>query len=298
MYTKEKRAEHFCIHRSRRSRRKFDLVSVGVKMQFPKQSKKNCKTELWQNRRGKSGDRRVRKPSVMILQIQKRCHALQSSGRMIQSNNNNALNARMASRGSILKVNRGNAKQNRVKWQGRRVVKVENLFTGIVQGKAVVKRIDRKGNDFQSLDVEFPGGSIDGVQIGGSVAINGTCLTVVETRPEEKVARFDVIEETLRRTNLGGLVENSNVNFERSAKMGDEIGGHTVSGHVHTIARVVSVEKTEDNVRMEFKLDDSSWAKYILPKGFVAVDGCSLTVGNVSSEDGVFCVYLIPETLR
>eukprot|EP00890_Picochlorum_soloecismus_P005490 jgi/Picsp_1/5942/NSC_03299-R1_riboflavin synthase subunit alpha len=232
----------------------------------------------------------------MILQVQKRCNALLSCGGMIQSNINIAENSLMVSRGSTLKGNRGKVRQNRVKW--RRVVQVENLFTGIVQGKAVVKRIDRKGNEFQSLDVEFPGCSIDGVQIGGSVAINGTCLTVVGTRPEEKVARFDVIEETLRRTNLGELIENSNVNFERSAKMGDEIGGHTVSGHVHTIARVVSVEKTEDNVKMEFKLDDISWAKYILPKGFIAVDGCSLTVGNVSYADGVFCVYLIPETLR
>lgn len=234
----------------------------------------------------------------MMMLVQKQCIALVSWGRVTRSNSNIDTNISIISSGSIFKANVVKVRQNRVTWQGRRVVKVENLFTGIVQGKAVVKRIDRKGNEFQSLDVEFPGCSIDGVQIGGSVAINGTCLTVVETRPGEKVARFDVIEETLRRTNLGGLVENSNVNFERSAKMGDEIGGHTVSGHVHTIARVVSVEKTEDNVKMEFKLDDVSWAKYILPKGFIAVDGCSLTVGNVSYEDGVFCVYLIPETLR
>ena len=108
--------------------------------------------------------------------------------------------------------------------------------------------------------------------------------------------RFDVIGETLKRTNLGFLKEGSPINFERSAKVGDEIGGHTVSGHVHTTATIVNVHQTEDNLRLEFELQDPSWIKYILPKGFVAVDGCSLTVGEVTDKS--FSVYLIPETLR
>lgn len=148
--------------------------------------------------------------------------------------------------------------------------------------------------DFASFEVGFPPGRVDGIQIGASVALNGTCLTVVAQ--DGDALRFDVIGETLRRTNLGRLAEGSAVNYERSARVGDEIGGHTVSGHVHTTARVACVTDTENNRRLEFELRDAEWAKYILPKGFVSVDGCSLTVGEVTENS--FSVYLIPETLR
>lgn len=84
------------------------------------------------------------------------------------------------------------------------------------------------------------------------MAINGTCLTVTEQRGP--VLRFDVMAETLRRTNLGALDVGSPVNFERSARVGDEIGGHTVSGHVHTTAQIVKVTDTENNRRVEFKV--------------------------------------------
>lgn len=164
---------------------------------------------------------------------------------------------------------------------------------GIVQGKAHVRSIVRKP-EFSSFEIEFPPEATSHVQIGASVAINGTCLTVV--RQTDNILHFDVIGETLRRTNLGELNEGSPVNYERSAKVGDEIGGHTVSGHVQTTARICRIDSTEDNVRMEFELRDSTWIKYVLPKGFVSVDGCSLTVGEVT--DGGFSVYLIPETLR
>ncbi|KAL4448893.1 hypothetical protein ABPG77_007610 [Micractinium sp. CCAP 211/92] len=176
----------------------------------------------------------------------------------------------------------------------RRGVQVQNLFTGIVQGTATVRSVERRGTDFACFDIELPAVRADGVQIGASVAINGTCLTVVAQ--EGATLRFDVMGETLRRTNLGGLDSGSAVNFERSARVGDEIGGHTVSGHVHTTARIVDVQDSENNKRVEFELADPSWMKYILPKGFVSVDGCSLTVGEVT--DTTFSVYLIPETLR
>eukprot|EP00887_Chlorella_sp_A99_P007256 scaffold2.g7256.t1 len=174
---------------------------------------------------------------------------------------------------------------------------VHNLFTGIVQGKGTVQAIDRK-QDFQSFDIELPSRRGAGVAIGASVAINGTCLTVVEQRGD--VLRFDVIGESLRRTNLGLLQEGSAVNFERSARMGDEIGGHTVSGHVHTTARIVGVEETENNRRLEFELDGKDWIKYVLPKGFISVDGCSLTSLRAACRvrTPTSRVYLIPETLR
>lgn len=166
------------------------------------------------------------------------------------------------------------------------------LFTGLVQGTAKVVSFDNVG-DFARLKLEFPKGTLDGILIGASVACNGTCLTVVET--EGDVACFDLIVETLRATNLGELVPGSYVNYERSARVGDEIGGHTVSGHVHAKATIVEQEDTENNRRVVFELDPK-WSKYILPKGFVAVDGCSLTVGETSP--GRFNVWLIPETIR
>jgi len=185
------------------------------------------------------------------------------------------------------------------------------LFTGIVQGKAQVQSISSLGSkvaewdgdtyDMRTFKVAFPKNSGYGdmrtVTIGASIALNGTCLTVTETDLAGNTATFDVIEETLKRTNLGSLREGSAVNFERSARVGDEIGGHTVSGHVQTTARIDSVTTGDGKTRMDFSLSDPFWKKYVLQKGFVSIDGCSLTVGETTGEGG-FCVYLIPETLR
>ena len=185
------------------------------------------------------------------------------------------------------------------------------LFTGIVQGKAQVQSISSLGSkvaewdgdtyDMRTFKVAFPKnsgyGDMSTVTIGASIALNGTCLTVTETDLAGNTATFDVIEETLKRTNLGSLREGSAVNFERSARVGDEIGGHTVSGHVQTTARIDSVTTGDGKTRMDFSLSDPFWKKYVLQKGFVSIDGCSLTVGETTGEGG-FCVYLIPETLR
>ena len=181
---------------------------------------------------------------------------------------------------------------------------------GIVQGTARVARVDARPDGTRAFDVAFPGAAAAGAAIGASVALNGTCLTVVAA-PAPGTLRFDVIPESLRRTNLGLLKEGDAVNFERSARVGDEVGGHTVSGHVHTTAALIARSDAESaassgaapregwlagDVRLDFRLADASYIKYVLAKGFVAVDGCSLTVGEVSADG--FSVYLIPETLR
>ncbi|WIA34102.1 hypothetical protein OEZ86_012476 [Tetradesmus obliquus] len=181
------------------------------------------------------------------------------------------------------------------------------MFTGIVQGTAEVAQLDTKEN-FRSFRIQFPAGRTENIQIGASVAINGTCLTV--TAIDGDVLSFDVMAETLRATSLGNLQLGSKVNFERSARVGDEIGGHNVSGHVHCTASIIQVEDTANNRRLSFRLSDPKFAKrlsfrlsdpkfskYMLPKGFIAVDGCSLTVGEVW-DDACFSVYLIPETMR
>ncbi|CAD7703736.1 unnamed protein product [Ostreobium quekettii] len=166
------------------------------------------------------------------------------------------------------------------------------LFTGIVQGRARVRAVDRR-EGLTSLVVELPEGGAAGLKVGASVAIDGTCLTATGVVGRE--VAFDVVGETLRRTGLGKLREGSLVNYERSARVGDEVGGHNTSGHIHTTAQIASIESTADNCRMLVQVG-SEWLKYILPKGFIALDGVSLTVGEVLPD--AFSVYLIPETLR
>ena len=170
------------------------------------------------------------------------------------------------------------------------------LFTGLVQGKARVESFENLNDEFARLTLRFPGNALEGISLGASVAVNGTCLTV--TAVDGDAASFDLIVETLRATNLGKLIAGSEVNYERSARVGDEIGGHTVSGHVHCTAEIVEVVDSEHNRKVVFETSDRALIKYVLPKGFIAIDGCSLTVGDVDKATGRFNVWLIPETLR
>ncbi|MFC4258610.1 riboflavin synthase subunit alpha [Marinobacter lacisalsi] len=166
------------------------------------------------------------------------------------------------------------------------------MFTGIVQGVATVESLESRPG-LTTFVIGFPEDSVAGVTIGASVAINGTCLTV--TAQEGNQLWFDAMQETLRMTTLGLLEPGSRVNFERAARIGDEIGGHLLSGHVHTTARVVSREQPENNCTLTFEVP-AAWQKYLFPKGYIAVNGASLTIGDVA--DNRFNVHLIPETLR
>lgn len=166
------------------------------------------------------------------------------------------------------------------------------MFTGIVQGVAEVVEVAPK-TGLHTLKVRFPETSVTDVTIGASVALNGTCLTVV--RQQGQSLEFDVMMETLACTTLGNLAPGDRVNFERAARIGDEIGGHLLSGHIHTKARVITIETPENNRRLTFEVG-SQWMKYIFPKGYIAINGASLTVGETTPSS--FSVYLIPETLR
>jgi riboflavin synthase len=168
------------------------------------------------------------------------------------------------------------------------------MFTGIVQGKANIKSIFSTGN-FNTFTIEFPVNALEGLQRGASVAINGTCLTVTEFDYADSWAKFDVIDETLARTNLGDLVENSAVNYERSAKFGDEVGGHIMSGHIQCATPLLSIKKTINNYALELKTP-VGLLPYLLTKGYVGLNGCSLTLGEVT--DNSFWIHLIPETLN
>ena len=167
------------------------------------------------------------------------------------------------------------------------------MFTGIVQGMGRVVSVEQPATDFRTHTVELPEDMAGGLQTGASVAHNGCCLTVTET--DGRTARFDLMAETLDKTNLGRLKAGDLVNLERAARFGDEIGGHLMSGHITATTEILLIERIEHNTTMHFALP-AALKPYILPKGFVGLDGCSLTIGNVGEDS--FCVHLIPETLR
>ena len=156
-----------------------------------------------------------------------------------------------------------------------------------------VVSVEQPAADFRTHTVELPEDMAGGLQTGASVAHNGCCLTVTET--DGRTARFDLMDETLDKTNLGRLKAGDLVNLERAARFGDEIGGHLMSGHITATTEILRIERTEHNTTMHFALP-AALKPYILPKGFVGLDGCSLTIGSVGEDS--FCVHLIPETLR
>lgn len=170
------------------------------------------------------------------------------------------------------------------------------MFTGIVQGKATVQATTQVGRN-KRLDIVFPAGVMLSQQLGASVAINGVCLTVAEIGHD--VLTFDVIDTTLALTNIGLLQTGDVVNFERAAKMGDEVGGHVMSGHIMTSVTVSRIEKIEESVHIRFTTDrqeEVDARRYLFNKGYVGLNGASLTISDIGND--WLEVSLIPETLR
>ncbi len=162
------------------------------------------------------------------------------------------------------------------------------MFTGIIAGVGYVTEATLS-KEILRLGIKTTQGQ--GLIIGASVAVDGVCLTAV--KQEDDVVFFDVISETLSKTTLGSLKKDSKVHIERSLKLGDELGGHLVSGHVHGVGRVTSLQTSPWVMSIEVS---PQLSKYIFEKGFISLAGASLTV--VSVRDHVFSVALIPETLK
>jgi riboflavin synthase len=159
------------------------------------------------------------------------------------------------------------------------------MFTGIISAIGAV--VDLKVKEgLLHYAVAFP---FEKIELGASVSIDGVCQTVV--RIDQDRVWFDAIEETLKRTTLDTLAVGRKVNIERAAKMGDEIGGHLLSGHIYCTAKLVRIR---DNI-YTFSMT-SNGAKYLFSKGYIAIDGISLTLVDVWEEG--FTVHLIPETLN
>jgi len=169
------------------------------------------------------------------------------------------------------------------------------MFTGIVQAVATVSVLaDKPG--LRSFTLAFPRGFCEGLEIGASVSVDGVCLTVTE-RVGEDAANFDVMQQSLSLTTLDALKVGSRINVERAARDGAEIGGHPLSGHVDFQAVLASVRNPENNHVMRIAVP-SPWMRYIFAKGYIAVNGASLTVSDANRAEGWFEVWLIPETLR
>ncbi|MDM4764727.1 riboflavin synthase subunit alpha [Pelomonas sp. SE-A7] len=172
------------------------------------------------------------------------------------------------------------------------------MFTGIVQGLAQVAAITERPG-LRSFTLQFPQGFCQDLEIGASVSSDGVCLTVTALHGSDR-ADFDVMQQSLNLTTLSGLQLGSRINVERAARDGAEIGGHPLSGHVDFMARVESIRRPENNHVLRIAVP-APWMRYIFAKGYIAVNGASLTVaeaGRNADGSGWFEVWLIPETLR
>ena len=172
------------------------------------------------------------------------------------------------------------------------------MFTGIVQGIASVHALTDKPG-LRSYTLAFPPGFAQGLAIGASVAVDGTCLTVTALRGND-AAGFDVMQQSLALTTLNSLRVGSAINVERAARDGAEIGGHPLSGHIDFMATLAAIRTPENNRVLRVAVP-TPWMRYVFAKGYIAVNGASLTVAEARRErdgSGWFEVWLIPETLR
>ncbi|HEY0418400.1 MAG TPA: riboflavin synthase [Acetobacteraceae bacterium] len=171
------------------------------------------------------------------------------------------------------------------------------MFTGIVTGMGTIREIVPIGNgEDMRITVEAPWPDTGSIALGASIACAGCCLTAIAVEPDRFVVNAS--SETLSRTTLGAWRVGSRINLERALKLGDELGGHIVAGHVDGVGRVVSAEPEHGSTRWRFAVTDAL-ARFIAPKGSVAVDGVSLTVNEVIDVAGagaIFGVNIIPHT--
>ncbi len=175
-------------------------------------------------------------------------------------------------------------------------IDVLTMYTGIVQGLEKVVEI-RKGNGFVTIIVSDQQGFFADVFIGASVAVNGVCLTVTTIDREQQQIHFDISNVTLELTTLKSLKVGDEVNIERSAKVGTENGGHNLYGHIEGTAQVTQIERRGETLHIDLQIPAGN-IKYFFLKGFIGLNGCSLTVNRVDRVKSEISIDLIPETLR
>ena len=157
------------------------------------------------------------------------------------------------------------------------------MFTGIVAGTGTIREMS--GKEVVRILIDFQSVTTDNLETGASVSIDGTCLTVVEIK--SPIISFDVIPETLQKTTLGSKSAGSSVNLERALKMGDELGGHLLSGHIMGMGEITERVEGKENLDLRISCPNHIM-KFVQEKGYIAIDGISLTIGNV--DETSFCL--------
>ena len=166
------------------------------------------------------------------------------------------------------------------------------MFTGIVSGQGYIHKI-KNNVDYASIAIKAPAGFSKNLKRGASVAVNGVCLTVKKGATD--LLEFDVITETLEKTNFKLLSKSNKVNLERSMKANTEIGGHLVSGHIHGVGVIKNINDRGQTKDLSIQ-PPASLMEYLFYKGYVGLNGCSLTIGKVFKSS--FNIHLIPETIK
>ena len=168
------------------------------------------------------------------------------------------------------------------------------MFTGIVEGIGIIKKFEKKTNTRSAAKMKVDLGNLaKGLKAGHSVAINGVCLTV--TRISRSEAEFEMIGETIKKTDLGKLESGDKVNIERSLKVGDRMEGHFVLGHIDGTGKIINIEKFPKEIKLWIELPNNL-TKYVVKKGSIAIDGISLTLVDIIKNKISVCI--IPHTMK
>jgi len=168
------------------------------------------------------------------------------------------------------------------------------VFTGIIEGQGIVKKFNIKTQNRSAAKMGIDLGNLaKGLQIGDSVAINGVCLTA--THISKNQAEFEMIDETLKKTNLGMIKFGDKVNVERSLKVGERMEGHFVLGHIDGTGKIIKIEKLAKEIKFWIELP-KDLARFVVKKGSITVDGISLTLVDVLKNKISICI--IPHTMK
>lgn len=168
------------------------------------------------------------------------------------------------------------------------------MFTGIIQGVGKIEKISQNTKNRSAFQMTVDlGKHAKGLKVGQSVALNGVCLSA--TKISKNKCDFEMIDETIKQTDLGNLVPGSKVNIERSLKVGDRMEGHFVLGHVDGVGIIKKIEKKPKEVKIWFEVP-KKLVKFVVKKGSIAIDGISLTVVDVTKNNASVC--LIPNTIK
>ena len=168
------------------------------------------------------------------------------------------------------------------------------MFTGIIKGTGTIKIVTKTKTDMR-LEVNSPCLKNEKINIGDSISINGTCLTVVQL--VDNNIYFDLMNETLLRTTFNDLQNGDEVNVETSLMLNDKLDGHIVYGDVDSVGEITSIDIIGDSKIYKIKYPHD-FAKYIISKGRVTIDGASLTIVDVDDSDSTFTISLIPHSLK